>query len=73
MHVPIPSIAFGKERDILLVVGTGQEPRLGRWVSKLGNSSVNRAIVFALSRTYAQLPNGSAPNEDDGHRSEDDN
>ena len=40
----------GKEQDILLVVGVGQEPRLGRWVTVKEDGARNSTIVYALTR-----------------------
>ncbi|KDQ12417.1 hypothetical protein BOTBODRAFT_112892 [Botryobasidium botryosum FD-172 SS1] len=39
------------ERDIVLVAGTSQEPRLGRWMRLKGDGVRNGALVLALTRT----------------------
>lgn len=40
----------GKEQDILLTVGVGQEPRLGRWL-KVKEGARNSTIIYALTRS----------------------
>lgn len=40
-----------RKQDILLVVGMGTEPRLGRWMSIKEEGARNGALVFALTRT----------------------
>lgn len=54
----------GKEQDILLVVGVGQEPRLGRWLKVKDGGARNATIIFALTRRPSAVNAIGEDNED---------
>ena len=36
------------EEGVLLAVGVGQEPRIGRWLTKKGDGAVNSVVLFSI-------------------------
>ncbi|KIJ33535.1 hypothetical protein M422DRAFT_183156 [Sphaerobolus stellatus SS14] len=45
---PTPSTATRGEEGVLLAVGVGQEPRIGRWLKVKGDGAVNSVVLFSI-------------------------